>query len=310
MTEHASAQTRLPGDGYEPSGRARVQRRWRLVERSFNLAAIWIVIFLGVTAIQGMQRLFLETPTLTTSDLRENPSPPAVVSFAGQPASAPGGTWEMADWQWDVAVSTVSEAEMKSRLNALARCAVPANLQPHEQTAIRQIVHALRHLPLQRYDTTNGGEYRLDSAHSKLRVLTRGVGEQETLVALAAAKRQPSRDHWTVFELRSKPRRADAIVRHILPLPHGTRTLCGRRDERGQWQLEIVASPVGLASVVDRCRAAGWQVGGLPASLGSRQGFSLTRERQTVHLWSVDCDSGWHQFAAIRMSDNQNLNFQ
>ncbi len=301
-------------------GPSRRARRWKLVERSFTLAAMLGVIVLSWSAIRGMQRLFRnnspqpisrksltqgETQTVTSSRHSEvhlfNGGGP--IPGSGALASiTEGGYWEMAEWQWDIGMATVANAEIDKQLDALAGLPMPDRLAPREAEAISRLIETLRLLPVPRLSDGTTHRYQLDDPETRLRVVTRDRDGGETLLGVAAARRIPQTGEWAVFQLRSRPRRGSVRTPHIVSLPPGSNRLCARISDQGVAVLEIVDCPVSLRELAETLAEEAWATRPFPENSPAPTAWLCARRNELVHIWSIptgDADS--HRLAITRV---------
>jgi hypothetical protein len=282
-------------------------RRWKLVERSFTLAGLLVVVFLGWSTIRGMQRLFSQSPTPSVVSGQS----PVHSDFQDVPVSiadlTSGGYWQMADWQWNVGVAIVSESDVDRRLDNLTHCSLPENLSAEESAALGRLVEALQYLPVERSTHGAMNEYRMEDAGSRLRVVTSGEGDQEMLVSLGAAMRDPGSARWTAFELRSRPKRQTATAPNILPFPDATRRLCARSDADGLILFEIVETAVDVTTLIASWEGLGWNISPFPSNHGPGKGFLCAKQNQLVHIWNIPGNlDDRYQVALMRVPSTNN----
>jgi hypothetical protein len=123
-----------------------------------------------------------------------------------------------------------------------------------------------------------GTLWSLDKADFKLRLLT-SLSVEPNLIGAAFAFYQ--NEHWQLTILKPRAPRQN----HLLPLPADSKTICARRSESGQLQMELVTTTRANSQLLKQWRSEGWDIHRVRLGI---DGFSYlcVRDDESVYVWS------------------------
>lgn len=130
-----------------------------------------------------------------------------------------------------------------------------------------------------RSDCPAGSIWISDYSNLRLRLVTTN-SDRPCLVAAAFAIREDQQ--WQLTMLKPQWHESD----HLLPLPADARTICTRRNEAGQLQLELVSTAQSSERLLTQWGSDGWDI--RHTSWGSADSFSYlcARGDEVVYAWS------------------------
>ena len=121
--------------------------------------------------------------------------------------------------------------------------------------------------------------WTVDKPDLQLRLLTSHSATPELIGAASAFR---DNDRWELTILQPRPLAQD----HLLPLPAESKTICTRRSDSGQLQIELVSISQPNEQLLKQWRSEGWEIQHAPWAAEDRFALLCARGEAVVYAWS------------------------
>ena len=186
------------------------------------------------------------------------------------------GYWSFTDTALSIRKIDCDDAALESQLEkllAVDNASAAAGRDASHLVAIAQSNGATRS------DCPAGVCWTFDHSNLRLRLVT-SDSDNPALIAAAVAIRAAGQ--WQLTMLQPRQQRSD----HLLPLPADASTICTRRTESGQLQMELVSTTGSSEHLLSQWEAGGWEIRQTPWGTADSFSYVCARGDLVVYAWS------------------------
>jgi hypothetical protein len=248
----------------------------RSFDRAGGILMSVVILYLGYSLTTGLRTvMFSQLPPSGPAgniELAESDGV-GLPEFFVPDSSDLDGVLEIPGWQWKLERQMVKQDQLDQERGLLPTH--PSNIATGESlpAELRQLLVILAELG-KRTELEDFSLYEVDSEEAKIRIATRGTGEQERLLTGSLALPQPD-GNWLLIALSHVGRRSDEVISEsTIPLPVGSQPLCWYRPPGGGGlRFAMYRWPGSKGALIDYWQSNAWQFEILPAkSKGLSQG--------------------------------------
>lgn len=272
----------------------------RCTIEAIRLALAGLIIWLGIRLVCGDSSPRAGATGSRTRTLTFDPMKASDHGTVGHALST-GGYWTVADMDYGIGRTEVSEADASRRMNAI----FPFDGHPTVVSSAvsakdwQEIVAEAKQLE----PVSHNGNliYALNQPDVKARLIYRTVDGTDELVAGAVAF-PTVRDRWDFVNLVPQATPHPKPQSHLLPLPSDARCSMARWSTSRQLIMEIISLAADAESLKNHWHQHGWEV--RHSQIGSGEDFSYlcVRGEETIYVWSDDPVGSIQRLMLVRSS--------
>ena len=260
---------------------------------SGRACTVLLLIAVVVWTFRNWQ-FMLDPPVSITTDSSENRH--EVLSQIS-PTSQASGTWTFSGVPWKLAVDSVADDLVETKLAGPAARELYSEL---EKQCEGDLIQMLVDLGVQSEAIGSGREFQF--AADGIRVLIRTIAKEDTERIQVARLAFRESDRWALFELVPETETTSFAVsdrQHLMPLPVDSRQVCTRRSPDGTLMLEVASVDITGDELIRDWQAADWDVHRrVRPSASESEILDCHRNGRLITVWGAprSSDGGWQLF--------------